>query len=184
MNAKLTTEDFEAHFSDLCHQNDLLEYMHLASRSNLSETEADRLEEILRKAESDEILNSWLNEVDYLLNQRLDLLNEQHIESYKDQQAWLREYLGSQKLKEFKLCRELQKRLKKKGCYDGPEDGVFGKDSQAAVEKFQQERQLNVDGKVGIATLMSLADSPKDIQKFITSFEGVFNSQDGGRFDV
>lgn len=68
------------------------EYARLASQASLTDAEADRLGEILEKANEHPALNFWIAELDHLLSHRLNLLSEDDRESYKDQQAMMREY--------------------------------------------------------------------------------------------
>lgn len=72
-----------------------LEYAKLASLPNRSTQEDDRLGEILEVATYSEILNFWTIEVDHFLGHHLGLLDEDARESYQDQQALLRDYLGT-----------------------------------------------------------------------------------------
>jgi hypothetical protein len=71
-----------------------LEYARLASLPQLSEKDANRLEEILAIANHIDILNFWITEVDHILGHHLDLLDEDNRESYQDQQALLKDYVG------------------------------------------------------------------------------------------
>jgi hypothetical protein len=73
-----------------------LEYANLAALAKLSEPQADRLEEILEKADDNKVLNFWITEVDHFLAHYLGLLDEDDRESYRDQQALLREYAGAE----------------------------------------------------------------------------------------
>jgi hypothetical protein len=68
------------------------EYARLASQASLTDAEADRLGEILDKANEHPALNLWIAELDHLISHRLNLLSEDDRESYKDQQAMMREY--------------------------------------------------------------------------------------------
>jgi hypothetical protein len=52
--------------------------------------------------------------------------------------------------------KKLQQALKQLGYYDGKVDGDYGPATKAAVEKFQQDAGLAVDGIVGPKTLSEL----------------------------
>jgi hypothetical protein len=71
----------------------VLEYGELAIRQDLSEREADRIEEILALANEKPALSFWIDEVDHCLGHRLGLLGEEDLIYYKNQQVVLREYL-------------------------------------------------------------------------------------------
>ena len=75
----------------------LREYCELASKKTLSEEDADRLSKILTQAEQDHHLSFLLNEADHFMAHHLGLLDVTQRHRYEDQQAKLREYLGSQK---------------------------------------------------------------------------------------
>jgi murein L,D-transpeptidase YcbB/YkuD len=147
----------------------VMDYCRLSSSPNLSEEDADRLEAIMAEAESDEVLNFWLIEVDHILAHRLGLLDELHSASYANQQAWLREYLVPQIQEDLTHKRELQELLRRKECYEGPVDGVFGKDSLKAVEKFQEQERLKVDGVIGLKTIFKLADTAEEATKLLNA---------------
>lgn len=51
---------------------------------------------------------------------------------------------------------EVQQRLKQNGVYAGATDGVWGPDSQAALERFQQSRGLQTTSAINQATAMLL----------------------------
>ncbi|MGF1571409.1 MAG: peptidoglycan-binding protein [Nodosilinea sp.] len=53
---------------------------------------------------------------------------------------------------EGEAVKQLQQRLKTKGFYNGPIDGVFGSQTEAAVRAAQSANNLTVDGIVGPAT--------------------------------
>lgn len=52
--------------------------------------------------------------------------------------------------------KEVQRRLKKWGYYNGSVDGIFGKATKAAVISFQKKNGLTADGVVGKATYQAL----------------------------
>jgi peptidoglycan hydrolase-like protein with peptidoglycan-binding domain len=56
--------------------------------------------------------------------------------------------------------REVQSRLQQFGFYRGPVDGAWGPDTQAALERFQRVRGLDVTGQPTPATLTALGLRP------------------------
>ena len=52
--------------------------------------------------------------------------------------------------------REIQRRLKNWGYYNGSVDGIYGYGTWSAVKKFQQKNGLKADGVTGAATLQAL----------------------------
>ena len=50
----------------------------------------------------------------------------------------------------------VQQRLRQTGAYTGAVDGVWGADSQAALERFQQTNGLQVTGQLNQATIATL----------------------------
>ena len=52
--------------------------------------------------------------------------------------------------------RQIQEKLLDWGYYSGEVDGIFGSETEDAVEYFQKKNGLAVDGKVGPATLEAL----------------------------
>lgn len=55
--------------------------------------------------------------------------------------------------------RETQQQLKSLGLYDGPVDGVWGAETQAAVERYQSQRGLSATGRVDEPTRNSLREA-------------------------
>ena len=62
--------------------------------------------------------------------------------------------------------KELQRRLKEWGYYNGAVDGIYGKGTVEAVKKFQQKNGLTADGVAGIETYRALGmnDSVKVLE--------------------
>lgn len=61
--------------------------------------------------------------------------------------------------------RELQQRLSQLGFDAGPEDGIFGPLVRQAVEEFQRNAGLEVDGVAGPATIAALRRLHRDHQR-------------------
>ena len=74
----------------------LREYCQLASQKHLLERDAERLTEILVRAETDGVLSFLLNEADHFLAHELGLLNSTDRHRQKAQQAILRERINLQ----------------------------------------------------------------------------------------
>lgn len=69
--------------------------------------------------------------------------------------------------------RTVQNRLRQLNFYNGPANGVWGRDTQAAVERFQQSRGLQV-GQVNQATVSAMGLDPAQFQARSTA------GQEGG----
>ena len=54
----------------------------------------------------------------------------------------------------------MQDRLRQTGVYTGRIDGIWGADSQASLERFQQAHQLQVTGQLNQATAATLGLDP------------------------
>jgi len=54
----------------------------------------------------------------------------------------------------------VQDKLRQAGTYSGRIDGIWGADSQAALERFQQSNQLQVTGQLNQATAATLGLDP------------------------
>lgn len=57
--------------------------------------------------------------------------------------------------------REIQQALADKGFYKGEVNGQWGPDSVEALKNFQQDQNLQVDGKIGSLSLIALGLGPK-----------------------
>lgn len=57
-------------------------------------------------------------------------------------------------------AQEVQDRLRQARAYGGQVDGIWGPDSQAALERFQQAHQLQVTGQLNQATAATLGLDP------------------------
>ena len=56
---------------------------------------------------------------------------------------------------------EIQQALAAKGYYSGPVTGAWGADSVDALKRFQQDQNLNPDGKLGALSIIALGLGPK-----------------------
>lgn len=59
--------------------------------------------------------------------------------------------------------RSVQERLRQMGAYSGSVDGVWGNDSQAALQQFQQGHGLQVTGQLNQATAALLNLNPSEL---------------------
>ncbi|UPY36320.1 peptidoglycan-binding domain-containing protein [Sediminicoccus sp. KRV36] len=57
----------------------------------------------------------------------------------------------------------IQEKLQQAGVYAGRADGVWGPESQAALERFQQTRNLQATGQLNQATVATLGLPPSDL---------------------
>ena len=58
--------------------------------------------------------------------------------------------------------KEIQKKLKEWGYYDGHVDGIYGYKTYSAVKKFQSKNRLKADGIAGEKTLSALGINSKN----------------------
>ncbi len=58
---------------------------------------------------------------------------------------------------------QVQERLRQLGAYSGRADGIWGPDSQSALERFQQGRGLQVTGQLNQATAATLGLNPVEL---------------------
>lgn len=59
--------------------------------------------------------------------------------------------------------KEVQRHLKELGVYSGAVDGIWGRDSQEALERFQQTRGLQVTNNLNQATLATMGLKPAEL---------------------
>jgi peptidoglycan hydrolase-like protein with peptidoglycan-binding domain len=57
----------------------------------------------------------------------------------------------------------VQQRLKESGVYTGRTDGVWGRDSASALQRYQRAQGLQVTGQLNPATAATLGVSPADL---------------------
>lgn len=57
----------------------------------------------------------------------------------------------------------VQQRLKQTGNYAGPTDGMWGPESDAALQRFQRAQGLQVTGQLNPATVATLGLNPADL---------------------
>ncbi|MGD1704309.1 hypothetical protein, partial [Dapis sp. BLCC M229] len=69
------------------------EYSKLANLPELSESEADRIGEILEMAESDNLLSSWIEKIDEEISENNGLFSEENLDYYENQKAKIKEFL-------------------------------------------------------------------------------------------
>jgi murein L,D-transpeptidase YcbB/YkuD len=135
------------------------EYCSLAVKKNLCDDDEVRMNAILELAETDGLLDFWLNEADHFLAHELGLTNRESICRFENQQAHLREHLDNGKTEDTCLMlieeiesrlktyvQEVQQSLRKKGFNPGPIDGILGIRTETALKTFQSAHQLTPNG--------------------------------------
>ena len=56
---------------------------------------------------------------------------------------------------------EIQRALADKSYYDGPVNGIWSPDCVASLKRFQQDQNLDPDGKLGSLSIIALGLGPK-----------------------
>ncbi|NEO57626.1 MAG: hypothetical protein F6K54_33895 [Okeania sp. SIO3B5] len=70
----------------------LQHYYELTNLSELSKHEAEQMEKILERAESDDLLNYWIEKIDRLVYEDLGLLTEEKLDYYEKQKTRGKEF--------------------------------------------------------------------------------------------
>ncbi|NEQ41368.1 MAG: CHAT domain-containing protein, partial [Okeania sp. SIO3I5] len=70
----------------------LQKYYELTNLSELSQHEAEQMEKILERAESDDLLNYWIEKIDGLVYEKLGLLTEEKLDYYEKQKTRGKEF--------------------------------------------------------------------------------------------
>ncbi|MDJ0708433.1 MAG: hypothetical protein QNJ46_34620 [Leptolyngbyaceae cyanobacterium MO_188.B28] len=116
------------------------EYCALAVKCTLTDEAADRMVEILQKAESEPLLSFLIDEADHLVAHELGLIDGQLI---NQQQAKLQQRIETNWIDQLLLDiqlhpRKLQQFLKEQGLYKGAIDGVCGPVMEHATAVYVQ----------------------------------------------
>ena len=69
------------------------EYSKLANLPELSESNAERMGEILEMAESDDLLYYWIEKIDEEISEKLGLFSEENLDYYENQKAKIKEFI-------------------------------------------------------------------------------------------
>ena len=126
------------------------EYSYLASRMTLTESQADRIDQILSQAQSDTLLEFFLDEADHIVAHHLNLIKPEIIEHQQDKLRNLIEKIWGKKIIDElqhtlaeTRCKQLQERLKRKGLYTGSIDGVIGDTTNKALENLKLQQDID-----------------------------------------
>lgn len=116
------------------------EYCALAVKCTLTDEAADRMVEILQKAESEPLLSFLIDEADHLVAHELGLIDGLMI---NQQQAKLKQRIEANWVDQLLLDvqlhpRKLQQFLKDQGLYEGAIDGICGPATENATAIFMQ----------------------------------------------
>jgi len=168
--AEESTNEIVALYCVFLYEEIIREYTLIALKSELTDVEIEFLDSIFTEAEQDWFLNLLLGELDFLIGQRLGLLDEASVERYKDQQAWLREHLEQILLEQDNLI-EAQMFLQEVGFYKGPIDGIWGTRARTAATQYRMEAQHllqqrglycgDIDGEMGNQSVIAVQEFQK-----------------------
>jgi fumarylacetoacetate (FAA) hydrolase family protein len=120
------------------------EYCTLASQQTLTEMQADRLEKILQKAQSDTWLDFLIDEADHILAHELGLIKEKAIQHQLHElkksldRIWCERII--QEIQKQNRSKKIQKYLQEEGLYDGAIDGYIGPRTQTALELLKKQK--------------------------------------------
>ncbi|NER22915.1 MAG: peptidoglycan-binding protein [Symploca sp. SIO1C2] len=126
------------------------EYCALALQPTLTQQQAERIEEILQKAQLDSWLDFLLDEADHILAHELGLIKEEIIQHQLQElktsldRFWCEQVL--QEIRKQNRSKEIQKYLQDKGLYNGAIDGDIGPITERAIELYKQEFQISYEG--------------------------------------
>lgn len=136
-------------------ENELQHYFELGMQKTLNqEKDIKFIGNMLEEAEHNIALASILAQIDDLISSELPG-EVKSLEAYQHKRPWLSEYLICSD-PEFNLL--LQERLLFRKLYNGPLDGIYGKYTKKAVDKFKKIEGID-EPELG----------PKTIDKILTS---------------
>ncbi|MEQ9550205.1 hypothetical protein [Coleofasciculus sp. G2-EDA-02] len=123
------------------------EYLTLASKRQLTHSQAERLSNILQQAEADSWLEFLIDEADHILAHELGLINEDFINYQQDElkqlldRQWCEQLLQqTREIRQQNCLKELQTSLQRQGLYDGDIDGKFTSLPQSVKELLESKR--------------------------------------------
>jgi len=113
------------------------EYCALSVKPMLTETEADRMDEILGQAEQEPTLNLLLDEADHLVSHELNLIDPVFIAQQQKRLADVLQLEPPKTDHSLDKTAEIQAVLKKEGLYTGAIDGVCGPRTEEAIKQVR-----------------------------------------------
>lgn len=123
------------------------EYLTLASKRQLTQSQAERLSDILQQAEADSWLEFLIDEADHILAHELGLINEDFINYQQDElkksldRQWCEQILQqTREVRQQNCLKDLQTSLQRQGLYDGDIDGKFTSLPQIVKELLESKR--------------------------------------------
>jgi hypothetical protein len=119
----------------------LQEYQKLFLKKQLTEQDANRLDQIFAQAMEDGALTTLIDELDHALGHQLNMIDTPSVEQSRCE--WVR--LLDQEHIDLTIAnasspelRDAQKQLEKEGYYNGIIDGVYGPKTQNAFQKLRE----------------------------------------------
>ena len=151
--------------------NLIREYCQLAIQPELSDADAERLGKLLNQAQSDGVLDFWIQEADHFLDHELGLYDDGKIYVYQNEiqkvtlqrhlaRLWENEEAGElmENLRDdlYQGALMVQQQLKDLGFDPGAVDGIPGPKTQQAIAQFQQQHNLIENGVADETTQAAL----------------------------
>lgn len=127
----------------------IIEYLNLAVLDSMTEAQADRMEQILEGAESDQTLSFLIDEADHIIGHELELIDSERIVEQQEtlrerlDKTWVQLVISNNRLNSYALLpkqtlEDAQKQLQKRGLYNGEIDGLCGEKTKEAFRKLEE----------------------------------------------
>lgn len=131
-------------------ENIISEYCQLSVLKAMTDAQADRMTEILEKAETDSLLSFLIDEADHIIGHELDLIDVEEMQEEQGSlrqtidQTWVDWLIRQGRLENASqvpvtMLKRAQARLKNQGFYKGEVDGIYGDETRKAFQQLEQK---------------------------------------------